>query len=156
MSTLKREYQRHLSEQTRALEDATGQRDQTQEQMDKIVRDKAAVDIELKAWKERATILMEDAERMRRQNHSLLQESADKEMKITQANKQHAQDKEDIYGLNVALDSKQQELELVSHAFLSSRFHPFDTFLSDQEEDGCQRHCGQYACSSIQSRTTPS
>ncbi|KJA17853.1 hypothetical protein HYPSUDRAFT_145897 [Hypholoma sublateritium FD-334 SS-4] len=113
MSTLKREYQRHLSEQTRELEDATGQRDQTQHRMDEIIREKAAVDIELKALRERATILMEDAERMRRQNHSLLQESADKDMKIAQADKQHAQDKEDIYGLNVALDSKQQELELI-------------------------------------------
>ncbi len=122
ISTLKREYQRHLSEQTRALEDVTGQQDQTQHQMNEIVRDKAAVDIELKTLKERVTVYQEDAERLRRQIQSLQQESADKEVKIIQANKQHAQDKQDMYGLNMALDSKQQELELVCRVYLSFAF----------------------------------
>lgn len=81
--------------------------------MDEIVKDKATVDLELKTLKERVNILNEEIERLRRHSHSLQQESADKEVKIIQASKQHAQDKEDIFGLNIALDSKQQELELV-------------------------------------------
>jgi len=43
----------------------------------------------------------------------LQQESADKEVKIVQLGKQRSQDKEDLQGLNIALDSKQQELELL-------------------------------------------
>ncbi|KAJ6524563.1 hypothetical protein B0H19DRAFT_1200317 [Mycena capillaripes] len=63
--------------------------------------------------KERAGALKDEIERLRRQIHELQQESADKEVKIVQITKQRAQDKEDLQGLNIALDSKQQELELL-------------------------------------------
>ncbi|KAF8176272.1 hypothetical protein BJ912DRAFT_700513 [Pholiota molesta] len=113
MSTLKREYQRLVNEQTRALEDVTGQQDETQHRMDEVVKEKAAVDIELKTSKERVVVLKEEVERLRRQIHALQQESADKEMKIVQMTKAHSSDKNDIQQLNIALDSKQQELELI-------------------------------------------
>jgi len=57
--------------------------------------------------------LQEELERLRRQVHDLQQESADKEVRLTQFGKWRDQDKEDIKGLNIALDSKQQELELL-------------------------------------------
>ena len=57
--------------------------------------------------------LKDEIECLRRQIHELQQESADKEVKILQITKQRAQDKEDLQGLNIALDSKQQELALV-------------------------------------------
>ncbi|KAJ6463408.1 hypothetical protein C8R45DRAFT_911574 [Mycena sanguinolenta] len=63
--------------------------------------------------KERAGDLKAEIERLRRQVHELQQESADKEVKLVQITKQRAQDKEDLQGLNIALDSKQQELELL-------------------------------------------
>ncbi|KAJ7686798.1 hypothetical protein B0H17DRAFT_704132 [Mycena rosella] len=63
--------------------------------------------------KERAGALKDEIERLRRQIHELQQESADKEVKIVQITKQRAQDKQDLQGLNIALDSKQQELELI-------------------------------------------
>ncbi|KAJ7075672.1 hypothetical protein B0H15DRAFT_866313 [Mycena belliarum] len=63
--------------------------------------------------KERAGDLKDEIERLRRQIHELQQESADKEVKIVQITKQRAQDKQDLQGLNIALDSKQQELELL-------------------------------------------
>ena len=50
--------------------------------------------------------------------HELQQESADKEVKLVQASKQRAQDKEDINGLNIALDSKQQEVDYVRVSFM--------------------------------------
>ena len=56
---------------------------------------------------------------MARQIHGLQQESADKDMKIVQLAKQRAQDKEDLKSMNMAIDSKQQELELVCFLFRS-------------------------------------
>ncbi|KAF8548416.1 hypothetical protein OG21DRAFT_763519 [Imleria badia] len=51
--------------------------------------------------------------RLRAHIQQLQKDSAAKEFTIIQLNKQLDQDKEDIYGLNIALESKQQELELV-------------------------------------------
>ncbi|KAJ7353369.1 hypothetical protein DFH08DRAFT_987672 [Mycena albidolilacea] len=73
----------------------------------------ADADKQARVAKERAGDLKDEIERLRRQIHELQQESADKEVKIVQITKQRAQDKEDLQGLNIALDSKQQELELL-------------------------------------------
>ncbi|KAG6370371.1 hypothetical protein JVT61DRAFT_12185 [Boletus reticuloceps] len=51
--------------------------------------------------------------RLRAHIQQLQKKSADMEVTIVQLNKQLDQDKEDIGGLNIALESKQQELELV-------------------------------------------
>ncbi|KAJ7146055.1 hypothetical protein C8R44DRAFT_690289 [Mycena epipterygia] len=73
----------------------------------------AEADQQTKNAKERVGDLKDEIERLRRQIHELQQESADKEVKIVQITKQRAQDKQDLQGLNIALDSKQQELELL-------------------------------------------
>ncbi|KAJ7756215.1 hypothetical protein B0H16DRAFT_1674764 [Mycena metata] len=73
----------------------------------------AEADAQARATKERVGDLKDEIERLRRQIHELQQESADKEVKIVQITKQRAQDKQDLQGLNIALDSKQQELELI-------------------------------------------
>ncbi|KAJ7871508.1 hypothetical protein B0H14DRAFT_2724449 [Mycena olivaceomarginata] len=57
--------------------------------------------------------LQTEVERLKGQTRELQQESADKEVHILQITKQRAQDKQDLEGLNIALDSKQQELELL-------------------------------------------
>lgn len=62
-------------------------------------------------------MLNERVERLRKQVQELQAESADKEVQLVQFGKFRDQDKEDIKGLNIALDSKQQELELVSDLF---------------------------------------
>ncbi|KAK7023874.1 hypothetical protein R3P38DRAFT_2627167 [Favolaschia claudopus] len=54
-----------------------------------------------------------DVDRLKSQNRDLQQESADKEVQIVHITKQRSQDKLDLEGLNIALDSKQQELELL-------------------------------------------
>ncbi|KAJ3500587.1 hypothetical protein NLJ89_g9729 [Agrocybe chaxingu] len=118
MSTLRREHTRLVNEQARTLQDAAGQQDQTTARMEDLIRAKAEVDVELKTSKDRLTVLREEVERLRRQIHVFQQESADKDLKIVQMTKQHSQDKEDLQGLNIALDSKQQELELVSFIVL--------------------------------------
>ncbi|KAJ7222558.1 hypothetical protein GGX14DRAFT_429090 [Mycena pura] len=73
----------------------------------------AEAERQARATKDRVADLKTEIERLRRQIHELQQESADKEVKIVQITKQRAQDKEDMQGLNIALDSKQQELELL-------------------------------------------
>lgn len=118
MSSLKRNHQHLVNEQSRALEDVTGQQDKAKSQLDELVRAKAEVDLELKTSRDRVNALKEEIERLRRHTHTLQQESADKEVKIVQLSKVHAQDKEDMAGLNIALDSKQQELELVRSYYL--------------------------------------
>lgn len=73
-----------------------------------------------------ATTLLEftaEIERLKGQTCELQQQSADKEVRIVQIMKERVQDKQDLEGLNVALDSKQQELELVrfySYSIVSS------------------------------------
>ena len=81
--------------------------------MEVLIRQKAEADVEMRTAKDRVGALKDEVERLRRQVHELQQESADKEVKMLQVTKQRAQDKEDLQGLNIALDSKQQELELV-------------------------------------------
>ncbi|KAJ7702408.1 hypothetical protein B0H17DRAFT_1327334 [Mycena rosella] len=54
-----------------------------------------------------------EIERLKGQNRELQQDSADKEVQIVQTTKERVQDKQDLAGLNIALDSKQQELELL-------------------------------------------
>ena len=116
MSNLKREHSCIVDQQTRKLEEINGVANDTREQM---VRTKADADMTVGTLKERTSALEEEVDRLRRQVHELQQESADKEVKLVQLTKQRSQDKEDMHGLNIALDSKQQELELVSsfHCF---------------------------------------
>lgn len=114
LGKLKREHAHVLNEQSRALKEATGSEGEARKQLQDLVRQKAEADVELKSTKDRLESLKNEMERLRKHVRDLQQESADKEVKIVQFTKQHAQDKEDIQGLNIALDAKQQELELVS------------------------------------------
>lgn len=113
LSSLKREQTRNSDNQKREVEDALSREKQAREQLEEALQEKAKSDIMLGSSKERVDSLTDEVARLRSQVHQLQQESADKEVKVLQLTKQHAQDKEDINGLNIALDSKQQELELV-------------------------------------------
>ena len=113
MSTVKREHAHLISEQTRALRDAADQEDESNAHVNLLVQAKAEADVEIKTSRDRIIVLKEEVERLRGHVHNLQQESADKEVKIVQMMKQHSLDKEDLQGLNIALDSKQQELQLV-------------------------------------------
>ncbi|KAI6005371.1 hypothetical protein EDC04DRAFT_1007258 [Pisolithus marmoratus] len=113
LSSLQREQARISENRKREVEDALARENQAQEQLEDALKEKAKSDIMLGSSKERVNSLTDEVARLRNQVHQLQQESADKEVKILQLTKQHQQDKEDINGLNIALDSKQQELELV-------------------------------------------
>lgn len=114
MSRLRREHSHITGEQSRALEEISLQQGEAKIQMEDLIRQKAETDVEIKASRDRVNALKGEVDRLRRQVHELQQESADKEVKLVQVTKQRNQAQEDNRGLNIALDSKQQELELVS------------------------------------------
>ncbi|KAF5376080.1 hypothetical protein D9615_007716 [Tricholomella constricta] len=113
MSNQRREHTHDVAEQTRALEEASLREGEARAQMEALVRQQAALDIEMKSSADKVNALKEEVERLRRKIQVLQQESADKEVKLLQLNKQHQRDKEDLEGINTALDSKQMELELI-------------------------------------------
>ena len=109
----KREHSRTVDEQSRKLSEVVAREVESRHSMERAVREKAEADVIMDTLKERVSTMSEELEKLRRQVHELQQESADKEVKLAQAVKQRALDKEDIQGLNIALGSKQQEVELV-------------------------------------------
>ena len=117
MSDLRREYSHVVDEQSRALQEVSLREGEARSQMEALIRQKAEADVEIKTSKDKVIALKDEVERLRRQVHELQQESADKEVGIVQLTKQRAKDKEDLQGMNIALDSKQQELELVGISF---------------------------------------
>ncbi|KAG6876517.1 hypothetical protein C0992_012614 [Termitomyces sp. T32_za158] len=112
-SDLRRENTRTIDGLKRALEEASLQEAGARAQVEDLVRQQATFDIELKSSTDKMNALKEEVERQRRRIQVLQQESADKEVKLVQLNKQHQRDKEDLEGMNTALDSKQMELELL-------------------------------------------
>ncbi|GJE92942.1 hypothetical protein PsYK624_091010 [Phanerochaete sordida] len=109
----KREHARIVDEQSRKISEVVAREVEARHTMERLVREKAENDVEAGSLQERVDTLQGEVDRLRKQVHDLQQESADKEVKLTQAAKQRAKDKEDMQGLNIALDSKQQELELL-------------------------------------------
>ena len=121
----KREHARIVDEQSRKISEVVAREVEARATMEHLVRDRAEHDMATSNLKDRVAALTEEIDKLQRHVHDLQQESADKEVKLTQAAKQRSQDKEDMQGLNIALDSKQQELELV-------RLHPCDISCFDR------------------------
>jgi chromosome segregation ATPase len=104
---------RLLDEQERRNRESTSQDTEIKANFERIIKQKAESDVELKTSRDQIAALKDEVERLRRHVHSLQQESADKEVKIVHLEKQKSVAAQDMMGLNIALDSKQQELELV-------------------------------------------
>ncbi|THH17486.1 hypothetical protein EW146_g3331 [Bondarzewia mesenterica] len=113
MSTLKREYARAVDEQRRAVTDLSVLESGAREQLETAIRDKAEAEIAANTMRDRVAALESELERLRKQVHDLKSESADKEVRLVQMKKQSDRHSDDLQGLNIALDSKQQELELL-------------------------------------------
>ncbi|KAJ3773122.1 hypothetical protein FB446DRAFT_642254 [Lentinula raphanica] len=113
LSSINREHDRVISERERALQVATEHDKETTEQMKDLLERQGEQNAELRMTKDQVNSLQAEVDRLRRQVHVLQQESADKEVKIVQLSKQHDNAKEDLIQMNMALDSKQQELELL-------------------------------------------
>ncbi|KAL0952374.1 hypothetical protein HGRIS_006651 [Hohenbuehelia grisea] len=113
LANIQRVHARALSDSQRELQDALALENDARQQLEQLLKAKTELDVESRTLKERVSTMDAEVEKLRRQLHELKQESADKEVKIAQLSKQRSQDKDDMQGLNIALDSKQQELELL-------------------------------------------
>lgn len=98
-------------------DDAVQAEEHLRAQFEEAVQARAAESVELIALRERVAKLGDETSRLQRRVNELKAESADKEVRIVQLNKARAQDADDKDGLNIALESKQQELELVRASF---------------------------------------
>ncbi|KAL0574759.1 hypothetical protein V5O48_007206 [Marasmius crinis-equi] len=113
MAKMSREHSRIVNEQLRDLQDTATREGEARAELEALLKRQGEANVELRASREKMSSLEEETDRLRRQVHQLQQDSAEKEIKIVQLTKGREQDKDDLNGLNIALDSKQQELELI-------------------------------------------
>ena len=114
LAALKQEHARVADEHRRELVELTTRAERTQAELVAAVREKDDADAIVQSLRERISILEAESEKLGKQVRDLQTESANREVHIAQMEKQRERDREDLQGLNIALDSKQQELELVS------------------------------------------
>ena len=135
LSALRREHSRITAEYERKLADIASRHEEAHHEAENAIRERATMKVELETIKQRFQSMEEDIEKARRQVHVLRQESADQEVKITQLKQQKERDEEDKLGLNIALDSKQQELELVRNVVIILETVTYYFLSLAQEED---------------------
>ncbi|KAG8783376.1 hypothetical protein FRC12_019793 [Ceratobasidium sp. 428] len=100
----------------RELEKVKTQRDdaiQAEEHLRAQFEAKTVDNSELNTLRDRVAKLSEESTKLQRRVNQLKSESADKEVRIVQLTKARALEAEDRDGLNIALQAKQQELELI-------------------------------------------
>jgi len=114
LSRLRRAGDHDAQEQRRTIIELTERDAVARKQAEDAIREKAVLQIAHDMLEERVKSLDADVDRLRRQVHGLQQESASKEVKIAALHKERELLASDRDGLNLALESKQQELELVS------------------------------------------
>jgi chromosome segregation ATPase len=114
LATLKREQTRTADEHRRALAELTTRAESAQAELEAAIQGKGEADVAVDTLRERVGSHEAELEKVRKQVRDLQTESANREVHIAQMEKQRDRDREDVQGLNIALDSKQQELELVS------------------------------------------
>lgn len=114
VSRQKRDHSRIVDEQSRRISEVVAREVEARANMEQLVKERAESDVEVNAFKERVSTLTQELERLRRQVHELQQASADKDLKLMQANKNIVELKEDQTQMNMAIVAKQQELEQVS------------------------------------------
>ena len=123
LAALKQVHARMIDEHSYALEELTTRAEGTQAELGAAVQGKDDADAVVQSLRERIGTLEAELEKLGKQVRDLQTESANKEVHIAQMEKQRERDREDLQGLNIALDSKQQELELVSALSFLSQAH---------------------------------
>ena len=119
LATLKREQVHTTDEHRRVVAELIARVESAQAELGAAVQGKDGAELAANSLRERVEPLEAELEKLRKQIRDLQTESANREVQIAQMEKQRERDRDDLQGLNIALDSKQQELELVSLDFLS-------------------------------------
>ncbi|TFY82041.1 hypothetical protein EWM64_g1968 [Hericium alpestre] len=113
LKTLDRQHSHAMEEQRRAVIDLTAREEEARAHLEAAIKEKAEADLSTRTLTDRVHLLEGEIEKLRKQVHQLQAESADKDMHLVQLNKSKEVLTEDYASLNIALDSKQQELELL-------------------------------------------
>ena len=113
LASLRREHARIQTDHARSLSEAEVRASDAVELRNDTARRHYAAEAEARELREKLEKMQEENDKLRKSVNLLKQQSADQDVKILQLQKTHEQDTEDKLGLNIALDSKQQELELV-------------------------------------------
>jgi hypothetical protein len=121
MINLDKDHARRMSEANRMIEDLKMQLNFTSSSSNRIVHETAERDVYLAALEEKANSRLDECERLRRRVHVLEQESAAREVVVLDLKREKERVKDDNMNLNIALDSKQQEMEMVCSLISSVR-----------------------------------
>lgn len=110
---IRRSQSHEVDSQLRTIAELTRQEKEAREQLEEAIKERAELQVQAATSGERVKGLESEVEKLRKQIGLLKSESADKEMKVVQMKRDNEKLVEDNSGLNIALSSKQQELELV-------------------------------------------
>ncbi|KAI9509890.1 hypothetical protein F5148DRAFT_676408 [Russula earlei] len=113
LAALKHEHTRAIDEHRQALAHLTTRAEDARAELRAAVKGRDDADAVVESLRERIGSLEAELEKLRKQIRDLQTESANREVHIAQMEKQRERDREDLQGLNIALDSKQQEVELM-------------------------------------------
>lgn len=131
----RREHNRIVDEQSRRISEVVAREVEARANYEHLVKVHAEADVQVVTLTERVGTLTEEIEKLRKRVHDLQQQSAADEMKHAHYAKQRAQDKEDLKQANIAIDSKQTEIEMVRYLHTRTR-DLLLTFFSAQERFG--------------------
>ncbi|KAH9976709.1 hypothetical protein BGW80DRAFT_1289926 [Lactifluus volemus] len=113
LATLKREKVHTTDEHRRVVAELTSRAESAQTELGAAVQRMNDAEFAANSLRERVEPLEAELEKLKKQVRDLQTESANREVQVAQMEKQRERDRDDLQGLNIALDSKQQELELM-------------------------------------------
>ncbi|VDC00888.1 unnamed protein product [Peniophora sp. CBMAI 1063] len=113
LSSARREADRAKEDARRTASELETAQSGVKMQIEEAVRDKAAAEVEAESLRSRVEKSEAEVEKLRKTVHVLRQESASKDLELQKAQKERDDAKDDVFNMNLALDSKQQELEMV-------------------------------------------
>lgn len=113
LSRIKREHAQVLESKARELSTVLTREADARAQMQATLKERTNDDAGSSRVQDQTRALEEQVRGLRQQLQELQQGSADKDMKIARLAKERKQMRDDMENMNMAVDSKQQELEMV-------------------------------------------
>ncbi|KZT53167.1 hypothetical protein CALCODRAFT_501376 [Calocera cornea HHB12733] len=117
MAQLKRDYERQLASQARKIDEAMHRAEEAEQAKNEMIRRTAMEDVNNDGWKSKVQVLKDENDKMRKEVHDLQMHMRDKELEVERLKKSRQDIKDDKDGLNLALEAKQQELDLLKRKY---------------------------------------